>query len=579
MIYNYTIKDSPSGFWMLDESLGQTAQDSSGCENNGTYFGSINKSSMPMTSGGTHSLKIDSSNYIEFDVHKDLYGQSNNGGVLVNGTEDNDFSLEVWFHPKTLVSETRILSEINDICGLYYDKGNIVFKLGDSQIYYSVPDKDRALHVVGTYAVNSINLFLDGKRVASSSINITSFNNTNLLTLGCGPTNLAEYYLIDYAAIYRYALNQEQILNHYLGSLTGSEIEIVSPEGGELFKITDRHQNITEKYIYPVQKSWEYFVNDNLLYSSETNSIYLNSSSNSGEFKEIISLVYWKQFISSRIEWSATEGVSVFVSLDESNWQECTNGKELPGFSVSDFSEEKIIHIKVVFSSSDSSVYIPELYYLGIDFYTEKKIFSHNSPAILSTDQSWNINFGSIDNNVLHRYANTGVTTDSSGFYVETDRDTNYIEFILTPSSVLNGYLIYNKTDSIEHSLEISGSGDISKSNISNLYINGIDISADTNISSYVYENEPNYILAKFTNSITGKIWLNAKFDDGLKTGVLPDNTYNNISLYEASNIDHYKHYNMYIGKEITSVEDSSIELTEEVVKTYSRDRVLLNNL
>lgn len=563
----------------MDESTGQIAYDSSGCENNGTYFGSINKSSMPMTSGGTHSLKISSSNYVEFDVHKDFYGQSNNGGILINGTEDNDFSLEIWFNPKTLTSETRIFSEVEDKCGLYYDNGNIVFKLGDNQIYYSIPDKNRSMHVVATYTVNSINLFLDGKLVASSSVNVKSFNNTNLLTLGCGPTNGLEYYLVDYAAVYRYALNKEQILNHYFGSTTGSEIEIVNPDGGELFKITDRHQNITEKYIYPVQKSWQYFLNDNLIYRPETKSIYLNPLSSSAELQETISLVYWKNFISSRIEWSSTEGISVFISTDSNTWQECVNGKELPGFSVSDFSEEKIIYIKVEFNSNNSSVYVPELYYLGIDFYTEKKIFSHNSPAILSTDTDWNIDFGSIDNNILHRYANTGVTTDSSGLYVETDRDTNYVEFILTPSSVLNGYLVYNKTGAAEYSLQISSGGIISKSNISGLYINGINASSATNINSYIYLEEPNYILIKFADSVNGKIWLNSKVDGSLKTGVLPNNTYNNIALYEKDNISHALHYNMYIGKNIVEASDSSIEVTEEVVKTYSRDRVLLNNL
>ena len=138
---------------------------------------------------------------------------SSAGGILINGTEDNDFSLEIWFNPKTLTSETRIFSEVEDKCGLYYDNGNIVFKLGDNQIYYSIPDKNRSMHVVATYTVNSINLFLDGKLVASSSVNVKSFNNTNLLTLGCGPTNGLEYYLVDYAAVYRYALNKEQIFD------------------------------------------------------------------------------------------------------------------------------------------------------------------------------------------------------------------------------------------------------------------------------------------------------------------------------------------------------------------------------
>jgi hypothetical protein len=580
MSYYYSvIKDSPIGLWRLDETSGSVVYDSSGCENNGTYVGSIIKSSFPMTSGGQHSVKITSSNYIDIDVNKDLYGLSNNIGLISNGTEDNDFSFEAWFHPKTLTSETKIFAEINDVAGIYYDNGNIIFKLTDNEIYYTVPDPNRSLHVVGTYTVNSINLFLNGELVATKNVSIGSFNNTNLLAVSCGPASGSEYFIADSLAIYRYALNQEKILNHYLDSLPGSEVDIVNPDGGELFKITDRHQNITEKYIYPVQKSWEYFLNDDLLYRQKTKSIYLNPLSESGSFEETISIVYWKDFISSRIEWSATKGVSVFVSTDSISWTECENGKQLPGFSVENFSENKIVYIKVEFNSNNSEVYIPELYYLGIDFYTEKKIFAHNSPARLSTDTLWDINFGSVDNSVLHRYQNNGVNTDSSGFYVETEIDVKNVEFILDPTSITNGYLIYNKNNDNEFSIQIGSAGQITKTNISNIYVNGNDISSETNISSHIYLNEPNYILIKSSGTMSGQIWLNAKVDGAIKSGILGNNLYNNIALYAKETIDHYMHYQMYIGKYTVSASDSSIELTEKTIKTYSRDRILLNNL
>ena len=78
---------------------------------------------------------------------------------------------------------------------------------------------------------------------------------------------------------------------------------------------------------------------------------------------------------------------------------------------------------------------------------------------------------------------------------------------------------------------------------------------------------------------MTGQIWLNGKQDGGNRDGVLDDNMYQNIAIYESDLIDHQLHYGLYTGVNKIIVEDSVISITEEAVKTYSRDRVLLNNL
>ncbi len=54
LYYSSILKDSPVGFWKLDESSGSTAYDSSGCGNNGSYYGNINKVDIPLVPGGVH---------------------------------------------------------------------------------------------------------------------------------------------------------------------------------------------------------------------------------------------------------------------------------------------------------------------------------------------------------------------------------------------------------------------------------------------------------------------------------------------------------------------------------------------
>jgi len=582
--YISAIKDNPSGFWKLDELNGSIAYDSSGCGNHGSYIGSILNTSMPIVSGGSSSTKITDTNYLEFSITKDFSGLAGIGGFGTSKTSDNDFSLEIWFHPKNLTTLTPILADSSGI-GIYWDNGNILFRLEDQEIYYSVPNPNRVLHVVAVYSVSSMMLYLNGNLVASKSISRLNFTNESLL-FNCGPAPLNKYFIVDAPAIYRYSLSPDKILNHYNNFITNTESNIVLPDSGELFKASEMHQNINTTIAFPAQLDWQYHVDDNILYREYTNSLYLSSSSSYGEFIKVVSLPYWKNYVSSKLELLASNGVTVYVSTDsESTWQQCENGKALPGFSQgSNFLNNKVISIKVTFDSSDSEKYVPELYYMKIHFYDDKKLSAHGGGSIISVEEpnsgdSWEISISNMNSNVLLREKDNGITTNNSCFYIDTLKDIKYLEMIFYPKSLSAGYLFYNKTEGVESYISWASSGAITKNNISNLYVNGQEITSQNNISDYLYIDEPNYILIKTSSEMTGQIWLNGKQDGGDRSGVLDDNMYQNIAIYESDSIDHLKHYNLYIGKDIIEANDSVIEITEEAVKTYSRDRVLLNNL
>ena len=583
--YLSVLKDSPSGFWKLDESSGFIAYDSSGCGNNGAYIGTISNTPMPIVSGGSHSTKITDTNYLQFEINKDFRGIDISGGFGTTKTSDNDFSLEVWFHPKNLTNLTPILADTSGI-GIYWDNGNILFKLENEEIYYSVPNPQRVLHVVAVYSVNSISLYLNGELVKSKSVSRINFTNESL-SFNCGPAETNKYFIIDAPAIYRYSLNLNSIINHYNNFISNTESNIVLPDSGEIFKASEKHQNINTTVSFPAQLDWQYHIDDNILYRESTNSLYLSPSSTQGQFIKVISFPLWKNYVSSKIEWLSSNGVSIDVSVDGENgaWQACENGKALPGFSQgSNFSNNKVLYFRVTFESSDSNKYVPELYYMKIHFYDEKILFAHGGGSKISVSQpnsgsSWEISISNLNTNILLRESDNGIITSDSAFYVDTLKDIQSLEMIFSPKSLSSGYLFYNKTGGTESYISWNANGTITKSNISGLYINGQDITSETNIEEYLYIDEPNYILIKTSSEITGEIWLNGKQDGGDRSGVLDDNMYQNIAIYESSSIDHLKHYNLYIGKDIIEANDSVIEITEEAVKTYSRDRVLLNNL
>jgi hypothetical protein len=94
--------------------------------------------------------------------------------------------------------------------------------------------------------------------------------------------------------------------------------------------------------------------------------------------------------VSSKIDWVASKGVSVYVSETSAlgPWRICSNGSSIPGFTQgSEFSSQKILYFRIIFDSANPDLYIPELYSLKIYFYSEKKMFAHNGGSNLSISQ------------------------------------------------------------------------------------------------------------------------------------------------------------------------------------------------
>lgn len=580
--YLSVIKDSPLAFWKLDESSGSIAFDSSGCDNNALYVGGISRVSLPLVRGGGHANKITSVNTIQFDITKDYYGKHSTNSLGVVKTEDNDFSIELWFHPKDISEETRIFADSNGI-GLYWNNGNIVFKLENEVIEYTVRDKRKSFYIVATYSPGIIQLYVDAKLVAFKEIQNFNFTNETL-SFFSGPSEVSKYFLIDSPAVYRYALSLDKIKMHHRSTVVNEAIQSVASDKGEIFRSTLQHQYDSDKFMYPIQKDWKFFENDDLMYVEESNSLRLKPSSNFGSFIQEIGLVYWKDYVSSKIEWFGGEGINVYVSYDETNWHICSNGSYLPLFHQgSNIPDQQIIFFKVEFSSIDATKYIPEIYYLGIYFYEKKKLYSHNGNSYIETSSpnsgsNWDIDLSNREESILARHYDDGIRSMGAGFFIDTVNEVFNIEMFVTPKSLSSGYLFYNKTDGVEYSLSWEPNGDLIKSNISNLYINGQDISSQTNIYSYIEIDEPNYILIKLSDSISGKIWINTKSENNVRSGSLDNNIYKYISIYEEEEIDHTIHYNTYIGRHYGEVLDSGFTVSELEPESYPYDWVIVNN-
>jgi hypothetical protein len=163
------IKDYPIGFWPLDESSGTTAADISGCGNNATYVGSPASNMLPIIPGGGSGTKITNTAYITVPTSKDFYGSSVSNGLGNKYSSDNDFTLELWVSPSIQSSNlTTLFADTTDKIGLYWEKGDVVFKVTDTeQIRWATTYTKKAMHIVGIYSVSSISLYIDGTQVAN----------------------------------------------------------------------------------------------------------------------------------------------------------------------------------------------------------------------------------------------------------------------------------------------------------------------------------------------------------------------------------------------------------------------------
>jgi len=250
------IKDYPIGFWPLDESSGTTAADISGCGNNATYVGSPAANMLPIIPGGGSGTKITNTAYITVPTSKDFYGSAVSNGLANKYSSDNDFTLELWISPSIQSTNvTTLFADTTDGIGLYWEKGDIIFKVSATeQIRWALTYSKKAMHVVGVYSVNSISLYIDGTQVGLKTIDPNfKFTNTSL-DLQIGPTSDAgDSFVVDAPAVYRYGLNSAAITRHYNdANYYIQPIHVVNPEDGVLFSCSDRAKKIDFGYTYGV---------------------------------------------------------------------------------------------------------------------------------------------------------------------------------------------------------------------------------------------------------------------------------------------------------------------------------------
>lgn len=573
------IKDNPIMFLPLDETSGSVAYDISGCGNDGTHSDGIVSGLLPLIPGGATGTTITNTKYVDCSLINNYYGQEQVVSFGQEGFSDNDFSMEIWIYPKFNNSENLIFGDqVNDV-GIFWEKGNVVFKLNSEILEYTVPYYKKALHIVAVYSVNMMIIYLDGIAVASKTINRFKFSNS-YLNISVGPTTSGSSFIVDAPAIYRYSLSSNQVQNHYVaGQQQVMPVHIATPEGGYLYPLSDENTKEISFTTFPITKSFDQMVVDGLSYDKVTNSLYLtptdSASTASVEIKEQISVPSSHDFVRSKISWAGDNGISVYSSIDDDTYVLCTNGEQIPQYENGVGDSNGLLYIKIIFDSNDTSRFNPELSRLDVSFYDTNNIYGNNNPYYAEPDTDSSYTLGSVNYPILSRDYRNGLRVNpGNSFKINANIDVKTVEFFYTRNALDNGGLVSSGTSTFTW----GSTGDITKNNILSFFVNKQDMTSQTNVSGIFLSGEPYHVVLVFDQAIDAGE--DIVFNPG-STGASASYLYKNISIYGQGldSTDVQNHYNIYAGRPLISTSDTSITVSEQAPLVHDNDWVVIKSI
>jgi hypothetical protein len=532
---------------LLDSGLtyadinGTPVYDYSGNLNNGFASSASSKQLMPIISGGIRGTEITSLTEVYYEPK----------GIATKYYKDNSFSIEVWC---ALPSDNIVATIVGDPLintGIFYENGNIVFKVGTNKVEHTVSNA-QVVYVVGIFQNNLLSLYINGVLVDTNSLTSYQFSN-ELVNFKSGPST--GRLVIDSVAFYRYNLSGSQILNHYNEGIKEVNVsQIVSVDGGYLFSMNTESLRPKFTYSYPVSKLWSELESTNLYISDNQSYIYLPETelldTETSSFTDSIVVPNYLNITTSQINWDDdVKGILVEVSKDDINWVACSNGKPLPYFNKNDNDIVDVLLIRVTLSSTDTSRYLPILRELQIKFYNSKDFYGDNSGYYVSSAYDY-----SLPNNnkrTLSYHKNNGLTMyDGHGFTINGIPSVRSVEVIFTPK--------YNQNVLVSGASEIyewDTAGLITKTGISSIYVNGINRTSETNVWDFMSVDTPHHIVINFSSAATS-IKFNQNQNDS-KSGL--GHMYNNVAVYvnELSVNSILNHYLLYTDNTINLISDT----------------------
>jgi len=575
---NTVLNDFPNSFYLLDEvqsgsvnnytdllSQYQTYQalkdsgktygqisgidiyDYSGSLNNGTASFASTKQIMPLVTGSVRGTEFLTSTVVNY----------NPKGIATKYYKDNSFSIEAWCALPGYNTSTTIVGDTTNNIGIFYQNGNIIFKVGSNQVQATVSNSE-VVYIVAIFQSNILSLYINGLIADALQIDSYKFSNETV-SFQSGPSS--GRFVVDCVGFYRYALSVTQILNHYSEGMQEVNIsQIVAADNGYLFSMNT--ESIRPKFIYsyPKSKKWSEVATGGISISDDNSYIYIpettTAATASFTFTDYFIVPNYLNINTSQIHWSNdVKGILVEASVDNTTWRTCTNGSPLPYINKNDNQFSEIVYLRITLSSADTTKYLPILRSLEIAFYTGKNFYSDNSGYYISSAYDYSLPKNNSKTLSYNKY--NGLTMyNGHGFSLNSIPAVSCIELIYTPQ--YNENVLFSGASK---KYEWNPAGAITKTGISSIYVNGIDRTAETNVWNFLVVDTPHHIVINLTSSDT-----NIKFNQNqndTKSGL--GHMYNNVAVYENPLLTKtiLNHYLLYTGNTVNQIDDTSFSLAE----------------
>jgi len=558
--YNQILSTYPTyqavrdAFTSYEQISGQAVLDYSGNLNNGTVSGISGSKIMPLVAGGIYGTLISDETTISYEVP----------GLANKYYSDNSFSLEIWVKlPNNSSSEVTVLGDPFKDIGLFYQNGDIVFKVYSNELRYKYSN-NKAIHIVCTYTKNGLFLYINGNKVQSLSLDKFIFTNTTTEWI-TGPSLANNYFVVDSVSFYRYILSDSKIAKHYIEGIKELDYsQIVYPDGGSLFSLNHSKMRPVARYYYPGTKLWSEVINENAVMSTDQSYITFAKTNTSGtktfSFTETIIIPSSLGVVTSQVSWEDdVENIIVQVSQDGTSWQNCKNNSPIPFFNKNDGITNGLVYLRVTMSSSDTSKDLPVLKSLSLDLFSNNDFYADNSSDRIYSSSDYGLSrynhpiISYNDYNGLRMF-------NGGGFNLDSNNSIRSIEMVFTPS--ISGSLQNVLFSSNSKIFEWSAAGVINKSDISGVYVNGVNHSSATNVSEFLTRGMPHHIVLVLSSAATSNIRFNYNQTGSVSGG---SNVYSNLATYpDALTLEQAtNHYQLYTHQYVLSITDSSISLTE----------------
>jgi hypothetical protein len=422
-----------------------------------------------------------------------------------------------------------------------------------------------------------MSLYVDGYNVATRSI--TGFKFTNeTLALAIGPCTGSDHFIVDAPAIYRDALTSEIIRSHFIaGTFHVNPIQFIRTDGGKLFQLNDEFLKPVHRYALSNLKN---YVNDDVYYDKTNQALTFYKTetalAKSVEINEIINIPVDMGATTSKAYWKADKNITVESSPDGITYDLCENGKALPNYNKSAAITANNIFLRITMSTTDASKYLPKLSSVKVDFYASVDTYSENSGYYATSTSDYSL--GSFNYPPLLRHKNNGLQTkDGAGFNIPVSDSVRTIEMFFTPSNLTANTLFDVASDGSYTASKYSwtNGGTITKTNISKIYVNGVDRTSQTNISNVFLADNLHHIVLVLTQPCSGILKFNYSTSGG------PSSLYKNIAIYDyqMSEALVLEHYGSYIARPNTLISDTSFTLTDSEPKAYNSDWIVIQTI